>query len=113
VTRHIMRGMRIDEEALALDVIHEAGPGGNFLASDHTVENFRREFFFPKLADRTKFMEWKNAGSPKLGERLRERVKDILATHEVVPLDGKVKSAIDEILKRSDTSRGEKHHELV
>ncbi|MFH0965417.1 MAG: trimethylamine methyltransferase family protein [Planctomycetota bacterium] len=113
MARHIVRGMRVDEETLALDLIHEVGPGGNFLMSQHTLDNFRREFFFPILADRTKRSDWVRDGSPTLGKRLHERVREILATHKTAPLEPKAEAAIAGVLARSDSTRREKHHELV
>jgi trimethylamine--corrinoid protein Co-methyltransferase len=33
----LLKGIRIDEETLGLSAIREAGPGGNYLSSPHTV----------------------------------------------------------------------------
>ena len=48
----MLRGIDVDEEHLALDEIREVGPGGNFLALEHTVRHLRREYFEPMLASR-------------------------------------------------------------
>ena len=37
---------KIVQESLALDVIKEVGVGGNFIAHNHTLKNFKDEFWF-------------------------------------------------------------------
>ena len=102
MAKRFLSGVRVDEETLALDLIHEVGPGGNFLACEHTVHNMRRELWFPKLMDRTKYAAWQAEGSKTLGDRVRDRVRGILETHTVPPLPDKVEAGIDEILAESD-----------
>ncbi len=39
----MMREIDLSDEALGLDVIDDAGPGGTFIDREHTAEHFRRE----------------------------------------------------------------------
>jgi trimethylamine--corrinoid protein Co-methyltransferase len=39
--RHFLQGISLDGESLALDVIHNVGPGGDFLTHNHTLKHFR------------------------------------------------------------------------
>jgi trimethylamine--corrinoid protein Co-methyltransferase len=41
--RRILSGIEVTKETLAVDVIKEIGPGGNFLMHPHTMNNFKRE----------------------------------------------------------------------
>ncbi len=102
MAKHFMRGIRVDDETLAVDVIKEVGPGGAFVDVDHTAKHFRQEFWFPKLMDRTGYSNWQAAGSKTLGQRVHQRVRDILATHKVPPLPEEVDAGIDKILARAD-----------
>jgi len=102
MVKRFLAGIRVDDDTLALDVIRQVGPGGNFIAHEHTVENFRKELWFPKLVDRSNYDAWKKKGSKTMGTRAHERVREILATHEVPPLDTKVNAGIDRILARAD-----------
>jgi trimethylamine--corrinoid protein Co-methyltransferase len=113
MVKHFLRGVRVDEEALAVDLIRAVGPGGNFLAEEHTARNLRREFWFPKLLDRTKYGPWQEAGSRRLGERLKERAAEILATHKVAPLPKKVDAGINEMLAAADKKAGADQTSLV
>jgi len=96
--RRFMDGLSLDAEALALDVIHAVGPGGDFLAAEHTLEHFR-ELWLPTLFDRRRATEWAAKGSQRLGDRLRERTLGILSEHEPEPLPAGVQAEIDYILR--------------
>ncbi|MDR1020654.1 MAG: trimethylamine methyltransferase family protein, partial [Synergistaceae bacterium] len=59
----VVRGVEVSPDTLAIDVIREVGPAGNFLVNEHTAEHFRDEFFIPTLADRWSRDAWVKAGS--------------------------------------------------
>ncbi len=52
MVERLMAGAALTPEHLALEIIHRAGPGGNFLASPHTVKHCRRELYQPRLSRR-------------------------------------------------------------
>ena len=47
--KRFMEGIELTEETLALDLIHQVGPGGNFLQQDHTYKHFRKETWYPRF----------------------------------------------------------------
>lgn len=71
--RRYARGIEVSEETLALDVIREVGVGGSFLDSQHTLENFRAEFFMPDVLFRQKRDKWDDGGRKRLDQRAEER----------------------------------------
>jgi trimethylamine--corrinoid protein Co-methyltransferase len=95
--RGFMDGVALDAESLALDVIHSVGPGGEFISTDHTMEHFR-DFWEPTLFNRQRVNDWVEAGSKRLGERLRERTVAILDEHEPEPLADQARQTIEDIL---------------
>jgi trimethylamine---corrinoid protein Co-methyltransferase len=95
----LLKGIRIDEETLGLDAIREAGPGGNYLSSTHTVKFMRQEYFRPAVADRRNRETWEAAGAQDGRERARMIVKKILETHRPASIDPAVDA---EIRKRFD-----------
>jgi trimethylamine--corrinoid protein Co-methyltransferase len=96
--RRFMGGMALDADALALEVIHEVGPGGDFLTAKHTLRHFR-ELWQPALFDRRRAEEWIAAGSQRLGARLRDRTVALLQEHKPDPLPDGVRQQIEYILK--------------
>ncbi|MBI2440355.1 MAG: trimethylamine methyltransferase family protein [Lentisphaerae bacterium] len=113
MVKRFLAGVQVNEETLALDVIKEVGPGGNFLAHEHTAEHFRSEFFFPALMDRNRFEIWQKAGSRDMGARVRGRVADILSSHKVPPLPEKVEAGISKILAAADKKASADQTSLV
>ena len=102
MAKRFLSGIEVNEETLAVDLLCEVGPGGNFLCNDHTVRHFRRELWFPRLLDRQRYGPWKDSGAARLGDRLKERVREILATHQVPPLDARVEAEAGAMLERAD-----------
>ena len=96
--RRILQGIRVDTETIALDVIDEAGPGGAFLTTEHTMRHFTSEFWFPRLFDRERYPKWKESGSRTLLERLNEEANRILEEHTPEPLTDATRSEIDDVL---------------
>jgi trimethylamine--corrinoid protein Co-methyltransferase len=76
-----VRGVEVNKNTIAADVIAEVGPGGHFLSHMHTAKNVRKEFFFPKVADRQPRKAWEDAGSTDAFQRGQVEAKRILADH--------------------------------
>jgi trimethylamine--corrinoid protein Co-methyltransferase len=85
---HMMKGIVVDDETLALDVVRSVGPRGNFLSHKHTRKHLH-ELWVPKYMDRRPYDVWEEK---KDGPRdwAREKAKHILATHQPEPLDPKI-----------------------
>jgi trimethylamine--corrinoid protein Co-methyltransferase len=99
MSRHFTDGIVIDEDTLALDVIHSVGPGGEFLSTDHTMAHWR-EFWTPTLFNRERYTVWEEHGSRKIEEVVREKTIAIMDQHEVEPLPPQVDKEIDRLLER-------------
>ncbi len=63
------RGYRIDPECLGLETIERLGPGGQFLAEEHTVQYYRSEIHTPALFSREGYEAWESKGSLGLEDR--------------------------------------------
>ena len=93
VTR-ALQGIKVNSETLALEVIEKVGPGGNFLAEEHTIKHMRSEFFFPQVADRSKREKWLSEGGKDAREKAKQIAKHILATHKPLPIPREVEERI-------------------
>ncbi len=98
-TRRFVDGVRIDDEALAVDVIAEVGPGGEFLSHDHTMAHWR-ELWVPKLFDRQLLETWELAGSKDATELAREATVALMDDHWPEPLPAGVEAELEAILKQ-------------
>lgn len=102
VIERCLQGIAVDDSTLALDLIHDVGPGGAFIATEHTVERFRQELLVPDLIDRQRREAWQAAGAPNMRRRAREKARRILADHQPVPLAEGVASQLDEIVEEAE-----------
>ena len=79
----VLRGIEVDRDRLALDVIKEVGPGNNFLTKPHTVKYSRsEEFYHPEIIDREDRTTWETQGSPDTRTRAKKRTREILEKAE-------------------------------
>jgi trimethylamine--corrinoid protein Co-methyltransferase len=87
------------DEKLAFDVIKEIGPGGNFLTADHTMDNFREEFFIPAFGDRQQFDKWaETCVEPE--KRAKAMWQKRLDDYTPPALDPEIKSKLDSFVSK-------------
>jgi trimethylamine--corrinoid protein Co-methyltransferase len=96
--RRFVDGASLDAESLALEVIHDVGPGGDFLTQDHTLSHFR-ELWQPTLFSRERIEDWRAGGGLRLGERLREKTVALIEGHAPEPLSDVVREEIAYVLQ--------------
>jgi trimethylamine--corrinoid protein Co-methyltransferase len=99
--RRIAGGIEVDKETMALDLIAEVGPGGEYLTSEHTLRHFR-DNWFPRLISRDPYEKWEKKGRKDLGNRANEFVRHILENHEPKPLEGRVADELRRIVRVRD-----------
>ncbi|MBI2860565.1 MAG: trimethylamine methyltransferase family protein [Chloroflexi bacterium] len=102
--KRIVRGFTVDDNSLALDVIKQVGPGGNFLKNKHTLRNFRSEFWMPRLMDRRGWTAWYADGHKDIAKRARERAREILAEHQPERLAPEVEAELDRMAREATIS---------
>jgi trimethylamine--corrinoid protein Co-methyltransferase len=105
MVRQIGKGISTDPDHLALEVIHEVGPAGEFLTHDHTYVHWE-EWFKPKLQDRSDWQTWNDSGAKTMKDRIEERTDTILGSHEPEPLDPKVREELKAIIDAADRAAG-------
>jgi len=80
--RRIQRGIEVNDETLALEVIKEVGfpllSGKNYLEHEHTRRHFKQEMFFPELSNRKGYEGWIREGGKSLEEKAKEKCQRIL-----------------------------------
>jgi trimethylamine--corrinoid protein Co-methyltransferase len=92
----VARGVEVNDEALALDLIKEVGYSGNYLAEAHTVKHFRTEHYLPSLLPREPHDAWLEAGGRSALDLARDRVRDVLTNHQPRELDPALEQELDD-----------------
>jgi trimethylamine--corrinoid protein Co-methyltransferase len=95
MAERIARGIEVNSETLALDLIRKVGPDGSYIAERHTHSNFRKEHFIPRLAERNKRDSWEKNGRPDMRTAARQEAKRILAAHKPREIDEKLSAELD------------------
>jgi trimethylamine--corrinoid protein Co-methyltransferase len=99
-TKHFMQEVEVNEETLALDLIEDVGPDGDFMSAQHTRRHFKEDWY-PQLFERRNYDGWKKAGAKSLRVKAREKALDILEHHQPEPLSSKIEREVDEIIARA------------
>lgn len=101
MVRRITGGFEINEETLALDLIHKVGPGGEYLTSEHTLKHFK-ENWSPQVFSRTPYERWEKEGKKDLAARANAKAKEILKTYAPRPLEERLQAELRKIVKSMD-----------
>ena len=103
--RRLMSGIEVSPSTLALAVIDEVGPGGDFLSTAHTLQNFR-SIWGPSLFDRNSFHGWVEAGRPNMIRSAREAAIEAIGSHVPEALPSGLLAELEEIVRRADRQAG-------
>lgn len=93
---HLVRGVNVSDETLAVDLVKKVGPAGSFLGEKHTMQYHEKEHFIPSIFDTQEYQTWVKAGSKEVSVRAVEEVKKILRQHQSQPLEKDLEKRLNE-----------------
>jgi trimethylamine--corrinoid protein Co-methyltransferase len=105
MVKRVLRGIRVDDDTVAREVINRVGPAGHFLTEDHTLRYFRSEHWHPMLMDRGTYAKWVQDGEKSMGKRIKEKTLSILRNHIPELLPDAVVKELHAIIERSVRER--------
>jgi trimethylamine--corrinoid protein Co-methyltransferase len=107
--RRLRRGVKVDDDTLALDVIAAVMEGSrNYLDQRHTARHLRAgELLFTHLAERRAWEEWARSGREEMAGHAQAEAERLLAEHEVPPLGDERERELDEIMKEAESELGQ------
>jgi trimethylamine--corrinoid protein Co-methyltransferase len=98
--KRMTRGIRVEEDTLALDIIEGVGPRGNYLGEEHTLKFLGTgEHWEPVISNREIYENWRRKGEKDVIQRAKEKVNSILKVHSVPELSNQKKREIEKIIK--------------
>ncbi|MDX1612836.1 MAG: trimethylamine methyltransferase family protein [Candidatus Promineifilaceae bacterium] len=103
MTKRFIRGVEVNADTLAREVIARVGPGGHFLEDDHTYAHFRQELWMPTLLTRRPRDEWQRAGAKDMGQRVRDKTIGLAESHSGPPLADELKAKLADMRARGAT----------
>lgn len=99
-----LQPLEVSTETLALEVIEQVGPQGQYLKNPHTRKHIR-DHWYPELFERGTFLDWTQKGGLSLGERAAAKVQTILEEHQPEALEEEARLKLAEILRRAEAKR--------
>ena len=95
----LARGIEVNDDTLALELIKEVGWQGIYLDKTHTAQHYRGEHLRPRFLRRDSREAWESKGAKTALDLARERVRDILAKHQPRVLDPATEHELREYLR--------------
>ena len=105
--KYTLQGIPVNDETLAVDVMHDVGPKNDFLGHDHTFKHMQEQSQ-PTLIDRRMREDWQAGGSTDLHQRATEEARRILETHQPEPLPEEVLAKLRSIVEEAEEEMGVK-----
>ncbi len=99
--KRTLSGITVNDDALAVDLIHEIGPFGDFLSCADTYAHMR-EHSMSRLIDRRVREDWAADGGTDIHTRATEEARHILETHRPAPLPESVLAEMRAIVAELD-----------
>ena len=93
----VLKGIDVNEDTLATELIQRIGPGGSFLGERHTLDFYGNEHYLPTIFDRQIRENWVEAGEKDITAVASEKVQQLVANHRPVPLDPGTLKELDSI----------------
>jgi trimethylamine--corrinoid protein Co-methyltransferase len=97
--RHATAGVDVSYEGLALDVVHELGPSGDYLSHRHTLAHCR-DGCYPRLVDMLTYPRWLEQGGLDMAQRAARLVDQLLDEHQVEPLPPDIRRDVHAVVER-------------
>jgi trimethylamine--corrinoid protein Co-methyltransferase len=97
----ISKGIDVNDDTLAGDLIREVGIGGTFLAKRHTLMHLR-EAWEPTVFEYGTFEDWVKRGSVDPVRRANEKARALLKSAKAIPLERDVERRVNELVKRGE-----------
>ncbi len=95
-----MTPLDLSRDALGIDAMRDAGPGGHFFGTAHTQSRYKTAFYSPILSDWRNFETWAEMGSPTAIDKANRVWKERLASYEKPPLDPAINEELNDFVER-------------
>ena len=96
----------VDEGTLALEAIAEAGVGGHFFGTAHTMARYETAFHQPMVSNWDSYPNWLERGREEAPQRANRVWKDLLAGYEAPELDPGRREAVEDYIARRKAEGG-------
>lgn len=104
--RRFARGFEVNEETLAYSEICEAGPGGLFAGTEHTVRHYRKEQWQPTLFSREAYNTWVSGDQKIDVDRALDVYNSVMKSEKVVYIRPETESELMKVIQKARQALG-------
>ena len=97
-----LQGIEVNDGTLAVDLIDQVGPGGNYLVEDNTLQYLKKEHYLPDLIARVNRDIFEMEGRRGIRDLARAKAEKILSEHHPSPLDEGVERELEKVVKAAE-----------
>jgi len=98
-SKRMLKGVEVSDATIAKNVITEVGPRGDYLATDHTLDNLRTgEHVETTVITGMNYENWKNAGAKTCSDLAAEKIDKMLNEENMAQMDSNMTSKLNDIL---------------
>lgn len=98
--KRVKNGIEVNDSTLDLSVFKEVGPGGDFVRTKHTRENFKKEMFLPNVMDRGFLALDKDPEAKSMRKRARIYFSKVMDSYTPPELPEGIEDKLDAIINR-------------
>ncbi len=107
--QRVLKGIRVDAETIAEEVIAEVAPrGAYFLGDEHTARHFREELWLPELVDTRVPMAWMSEPQTMVDNARAKALRLLETAENKCPLSEEQKRQVREVVADADRLVSEK-----
>ena len=100
IMRRVLKGVTVNQDTLALEVISRVLDGETFIEQEHTVRHLRAgEVFLPTLGFDHSWSIWDSTGRKDIRDKAKELAHDLLLNDSYTPLPENIEKEINHIVK--------------
>lgn len=95
-----IKGIEVNADTLAVDLIKKVGPKGHFLNQMHTLRHIRTEYWLPELSNRATYETWLRTSKKDILAKTKEKTQRLLKEHKAPELNLNKRENLKEIIER-------------
>jgi len=96
-----LKGIKVDNETIAKDIIKKVGHGKDFLGEEHTIKYLRSgEHVSYKVSNRNVYDNWKKSGKPTINDNAKKIANEIITEHKPKLLPRTKQEKLKEIISK-------------
>ena len=97
--QRVLQGILVNDNTIALSLFKETGPSGTYLDTAHTLENFRKEMWIPKISSRGTLEETSDLNLTGMRSNAKRAITEVMQKYTPPSLPENIDSKLEDIIQ--------------